>query len=78
MGTMVNRMSLELAAQIEDEVERALEAQPTAVRLALKQAMAEQGATLRWEPNAENPTRLVVVVAGRDLLEVTLVRPVRN
>lgn len=64
----------DLAARIGAEVERALEAQPPAVRLALKQALAERGLELRWEPDALRPRRVVGLVDGHELVEITLAR----
>jgi hypothetical protein len=84
LGAVVNaddeamRPSRALAQQIGYEVERALEAQPPRVRLALKQALAEHGATLRWEPDARRPQRVVILIAGNELLEITLARSALN
>lgn len=69
------RPSEALAQQIGHEVERALEAQVPAVRIALKQALAESGATLRWEPDAQHPRRVTVLIGGNELVEIDLVRP---
>lgn len=72
------RPSQELAARIGEEVERALEAQTPAVRQALQVVLADRGATLRWEPNPKRPRRVVVLIDGRELVQIDLIRPLVN
>jgi hypothetical protein len=67
--------SQDLAARLGEAVEAAVEAQVPAVRLALKRALADEGARVRWGPDPRRPRRAVVSVGGHVLVEIGLVRP---